>query len=247
MKTAKFKYSEQGKGTLYATVTLKNDGKVSVNISNAGHYTSVMRFRAKNLAQEIVKADFKHDAAYDFNEVKSYIDSKLVAELYKHTAELKKLYIEETKKFADRKYEHCLSREHWTTKQWYDEYQLPYKILHEGTDRAFPSLERDYNYKVYSMMLNHQSEVRKILGLGLDKYKANEVKDAERHYEASIEKLSMKLNEKGIVDESEFTVTSGRIGENFECNIHHEHGLTKAWTILASGPIQRPHYRYLVK
>ena len=247
MKTAKFSYQEPGKVKIFGSVTLKNDGKVSVSLNNSSHYSSYMRLKAKNLANQIVKDNFVHPLAYDFNEVKTFIDSKLVAELYIHTKELKTLYIEETKKYADSKHKHCLEREHWTTQQWYDEYGLKYKIRHEGSDRAFALLESGYNSKVYGFMLNHKSEVKKILELGLEKYKAQEVKYAEQHYEDSITRLSVRLNEKGITDESKFTITSGHIGMNFECYINHENGLTKAWTIIASGPIQRPHYRYLVK
>lgn len=247
MKTAKFSYQEKGRGTIHGTVTLKNDGKVSVNLTNSSRHSPYMRMQAKNLANEIAKADFNHPSAYEFKEVKTFVDSKLVAELYNHTKELKVLYIEETKKYADNKYKHCLERESWTTQQWYDDYKLPYKILHEGTDRAFPSIEKGYSTMTYGLMQQHKSEVRSILDMGLDKYKAKEVKYAEEHYEDSITRLSMRLNEKGITDDSQFTVTSQHIGVNFECYINHEHGLTKAWTIIASGPIQRPHYRYLVK
>ncbi len=247
MKTAKFSYKEEGKGAIYGTVTLKNDNKVSVSINNSSHYSAYMRMKAKNLANKIVEADFIHDAAYDFKEVKSTIDSKLVKELYEHTKELKGVYIWRTKQYADSKYTHCEERKDWTTRQWYDEYKLPYKMVREGTPSEFASIERGYDYKVYGMMQNHKSEVSSILKMGLESYKAKEVQYAEDHYRNSIERLSMKLNEKGITDESKFVITSGHIGDNFECVIHHEHGTTKAWTIIASGPIQRPHYRYLVK
>lgn len=247
MKTAKFVYQQPGKGSIYGTVTLKNDGKVSINLNNSSRYSYMMRNGAKNLANEIVKAGFNHAAAYDFKEVKSYVDSKLVSELYKHTADLKTLYIEETKKYADRKYQHCIEREDWSTRQWYDDYGLPYTLKHEGTDREFPLLADKYNTKTYGFMQLHKSEVRQILEMGLEKFKAKEVKYAEQHYEDSITRLSIRLNEKGITDESKFTITSGRIDMNFECIINHEHGVTKAWTIIASGPVQRPHYRYLVK
>jgi len=84
-----------------------------------------------------------------------------------------------------------------------------------------------------------------IKSLGLDNYIAKELKYAEMHYESSIIKLADRLTKKGI--NSEFTIESGRIGQNFEITITHDNTITRAWTIIASGAIQRPHYRYLVK
>ena len=70
---------------------------------------------------------------------------------------------------------------------------------------------------------------------------------AERHYANSIEKLAERLNQKGIKDDTEMIIKSGYVGVNFEITIEHNGLITKAWTIIAEGPIQRPHYRYLVK
>ena len=249
MKTCSFQYKENN-NCIFGKVTLKNDGKTSISLSNAMRYSPNMRYKAQNLANAIVAADFKHEAAYNFQEVKSYIDSKLVAELMKHTIELKALYITKTKESADRTFIWATEREEWTSKQWYDDFKLPYTMKHAGTPQEYPSLIHDKGPGfglVYSGMLQSQDKVRLVMKLGLENYKASKVKEAEAHYLSSMEKLAMRLNAKGITDETEFTVTSARIGENFECYIHHELGLTKAWTIIAEGPIQQPHYRYLVK
>lgn len=60
-------------------------------------------------------------------------------------------------------------------------------------------------------------------------------------------KLATRLKEKGVTETTELEIKSSRISENFECRIYHDGKVTTAWTIIASGPIQRPHYRYLVK
>jgi hypothetical protein len=69
--------------------------------------------------------------------------------------------------------------------------------------------------------------------------------DAEAHYESSLIKLAARLTAKGV--EGDMEITSGWVGQNFEVNIKHSKGVTRAWTIVAEGPIVRAHYRYLVK
>jgi hypothetical protein len=59
--------------------------------------------------------------------------------------------------------------------------------------------------------------------------------------------LSNCLNSKGITNDIPFTVNSARVGVNFECIIKTVDITVKAWTIIAEGPINRPHYRYLIK
>jgi len=76
-------------------------------------------------------------------------------------------------------------------------------------------------------------------------YKAKEA--ATRHYFNSITKLVDRLTQKGIG--INFDIRASRLGVNFDMLItDNDSGKTvKAWTIVASGPIQKPHYRYLVK
>ena len=250
MKTCKFQYKEKNI-CIFGSVTSK-DGKISISLSNAMKYSPYIRMKAKNLANEIVQADFIHELAIDFKETKSTIDNRLVQELYKHTIELKELYITKTKESADRTFVWASERKDWSTKQWYDNYNLPYTLKHQGTDREYPLLDtkimsqKGYSL-VYSGMCQNQDKVRLVIKLGLDSYKASLVKDAEKHYLESMEKLSIRLNSKGITDDAKFTITSAKIADNFECYIHHDLGVTKAWTIIAEGPVQQPHYRYLVK
>jgi hypothetical protein len=57
--------------------------------------------------------------------------------------------------------------------------------------------------------------------------------------------LSDRLLSKGISEN--FKINSGYVGINFEVVITHDKGQVKAWTIIACGPIVRPHYRYIIK
>ena len=255
MKTAKFVYEESGI-KVFGVIILKNGNKVKISLDNSSKYSSYMRMKAKNLAKEIVDLNFNHSSVYEIIEVSedTFAESKrvlctslLINELYAHTKELKEVYVEEIKRWADNKYNMCLDRSVWGDKEWYDYYGLVYKMYKDGSGNEFPLLEHGYNFNVYSIMLSARNEVSKILGMGLDKYKLGEVRLAEIHYEASIIKLAGRLNEKGVTDKTKFEIESGRIGINFECLIRHEFGITKAWTIIAEGEVNRPHYRYLVK
>lgn len=68
----------------------------------------------------------------------------------------------------------------------------------------------------------------------------------EAHYEQSIEKLAFRIAQKGLNQES-LTVTTSHIGVNIETTLTDGIKTVRAFTIIASGEIQKPHYRYLVK
>lgn len=83
---------------------------------------------------------------------------------------------------------------------------------------------------------------------GIKKYKDKKVYIAEVHYYGSIRRLVDRLNSKGIIQASDFKIETARVGINIETLIRHKDGkTTRAWTIVASGEIIAPHFRYLVK
>jgi hypothetical protein len=85
-----------------------------------------------------------------------------------------------------------------------------------------------------------------ILYMGLKKFIIKEEKSAELHYSNSILKLSERIIKKGInVDKLE--MITGVVGVNIETTLTDGEKTVKAWTIIAEGEIQKPHYRYLVK
>jgi len=58
--------------------------------------------------------------------------------------------------------------------------------------------------------------------------------------------LAARIEKKGLNVEKIKTVTS-HIGVNLETTLTDGTKTVRAWTIVASGEIQRPHYRYLIK
>jgi len=72
------------------------------------------------------------------------------------------------------------------------------------------------------------------------------VKAAEKHYDESINKLAYRIEQKGLNIDKIYVQTS-HIGVNINTILTDGEKTVKAFTIIASGDIQRPHYRYLIK
>jgi hypothetical protein len=80
----------------------------------------------------------------------------------------------------------------------------------------------------------------------LEKY-IQEAKDAAfLHYISSLQKLATRL---GAMDFQwdNLKVGTAKIDQNITTTISDGTKTVKAWTIIAQGDIQRPHYRYLIK
>jgi hypothetical protein len=73
-----------------------------------------------------------------------------------------------------------------------------------------------------------------------------ELKYAELHYEKSLHKLISRVESKGL-NVDNIKIESNSIDVNINLILTDGEKTVKAWTIVAEGPIQRPHYRYLVK
>ena len=85
-----------------------------------------------------------------------------------------------------------------------------------------------------------------IIAIGEDVHVEKMMKYAEKHYEGSLVKLAQRIIKKGL-DISKMTMKSGFMDMNLEIFLTDGEKSVKAWTIIASGMVQRPHYRYLVK
>jgi hypothetical protein len=71
-------------------------------------------------------------------------------------------------------------------------------------------------------------------------------KEAQQRVESLILKLVYRVTEKGL-NESKIEVLTARVGVNIETTITDGEKTIRAFTIIAEGPIVRPHYRYLIK
>lgn len=88
--------------------------------------------------------------------------------------------------------------------------------------------------------------IRRIIDKGETSFIKSSVEDAETHYKNSIDKLADRISKKGL-DIGNLKAKTSHVGVNIETILTDGNKTVKAFTIIASGEIQRPHYRYLIK
>lgn len=69
---------------------------------------------------------------------------------------------------------------------------------------------------------------------------------AADHYFDSLVKLAARIDEKGL-NPATLTVKTAHVNVNLDIVLTDGEQTVRAFTIIASGPVQRPHYRYLIK
>lgn len=236
--------------SFYGIVTLKDDGKISITNFSATKYNSCAadRYIAKQQVTKMVSNGF---VSTDTTEVKNVeeigsaaAENSVAAALVEKTQDFKGRFIKMTKEAAKRMHDNAVEKSKRTLKEWLDAFAVEYNNL--GGDR-FQIKEERYNKSKYYGMCRLKNELKEVASVSYEVYEASEVRHAEEHYKSSIMKLASRLRAKGIVDGSEFVITNEQIGVNLHMTIRHGEQITKAWTIVAEGPIQRAHYRYLVK
>lgn len=93
---------------------------------------------------------------------------------------------------------------------------------------------------------NQRDKVWSLRNLGYALYMQKQNDAAEAHYENSIEKLAYRIMKKGLNTNNLKTTTSW-IDQNINTTLTDGVKTVRAWTIVASGIVQKPHYRYLIK
>lgn len=243
MKSAFFVY-EVPKTTrkVFGTVTLKDDGKISVSISDGKYFSSATRYQAKMYAESIAKSDFKIGNFSNFKES----NNSLIEILRKETEQLRLNFIERTKKYVEIQFNRATSMVKYTMAEWYDQYSIPYtmKKPNYGTTEI-PVVDPKFNSDIKEVRKDRDTCLM-IVSLGLQKFEAKELKKAQQHYEESLHKLASRIESKGL-DMTKLVVQTAYIGININTILTDGTITVKAWTITASGEIQRPHYRYLIK
>lgn len=147
--------------------------------------------------------------------------TKLIEILKRETESLKTQYVEMTEKWAIKEFEYL--------RQWATDYN-------KGKF-GFAEASKKY-YRLPHYIVNSNGKV--------EQHVEKMVKNAIEHYDFSIEKLAERIEKKGLNQEILTTVTS-HIGVNIETTLTDGNKTVRAFTIIAQGDIQRPHYRYLIK
>lgn len=163
-------------------------------------------------------------------------ENSLLKILFEKTEELKVNYFLKTKEYTKNYFEFLQSVEDLKYDEWVKKF--PMKSVFRGEERIVLNRQGDkFRTEVYNT----------ILPKGYQNFEDSEMDHALNHYISSVEKLHNRLNEKGIIDGLDIKISNEKIKENLEMTIKSGSVVVRAWTIIAEGPIQRPHYRYLIK
>jgi hypothetical protein len=152
--------------------------------------------------------------------------SNLINTLKKETESLRIQYLEMTKEWATKEFQ--------TLRDWATQYQKG--LLNLPPCERGPAEKKYYRLPYYIVNSNGKVEdhVSKML------------KAAEDHYQNSILKLAARIEAKGL-DQDNLRTETSHIGVNINTTLTDGNKTVRAFTIIASGEIQRPHYRYLIK
>jgi hypothetical protein len=151
------------------------------------------------------------------------IDMSLVQILKNETQSLKAQYVKMTAEWAAKEFE--------TLRQFANDYTSGKFGFKNG------DIEKKY-FRLPYYIINSNGKV--------EQHIEKMVNNAEAHYEVSIQKLSARIEKKGLNQNTLTTVTS-HVGVNIETTLTDGAKTVRAFTIIASGAIQKPHYRYLIK
>jgi len=220
------------------SVTVEN-GKMKLSIDNRNYHS----WSAKIFIEQTVREQFFNYRTspifLSFTEVKN----DLIAELRNATQDLKANYFEKCEQSSERIFTYTMGQIEQLRVEM-DELQSVIRSKAKIVDGYGTREYWNLRTKFSALMKQYDNAVEMREG-GYDKFLKEEMERAERHYESSLVKLAARLVAKGV--EGDMTISSGRVGHNFEVYIKHNKGITRAWTIIAEGPIVRAHYRYLVK
>jgi hypothetical protein len=171
----------------------------------------------------------------------------LINILKKETETLKVQYIDKTKEWAIDQFDAIMVRSGWDNLQWCKFFGLTQEVYNKGILSEFKSFPKGfYNTKQSREYSRLQDQVSKVKKMGVEGFILAEEKKAELHYEGSIVKLANRIEKKGL-NVDKLVVETSHIGVNINTTLTDGEKTVKAFTIIASGEIQRPHYRYLVK
>lgn len=175
------------------------------------------------------------------------IMEKLIELLKNETKSLKEQYIQKTIEWATRTYEISVEQSKWNEENWAKFLDIPTRIANPNSSLAFVTFYDGFwnskTSKIYNKLRNQAYSIKQ---LGKDKYINKEINLAILHYDNSIVKLADRISRKNLNQDNLHLLTS-HIGVNIETTITDGEKKVSAYTIIAEGEIQRPHYRYLVK
>ena len=173
--------------------------------------------------------------------------SNLINLLKEQTITLKEQYVQKTIEWTNKDYQRYVEMKKWNEERWAKYLGVPTRLANPGSAMEFVTFHNGfYSTRASREYGKIKNKIYQALSLGLDKYIEKAKKSAEQHYEDSIIKLSDRILRKGLIEEN-LKLKTSHIGVNIETTITDGIKTVRAFTIIAEGEIQCPHYRYLVK
>lgn len=171
----------------------------------------------------------------------------LIQILENETESLKNQFIEKTKNWAEKYFYICEKRKTWKEEDWCNYLGIKSEIKNAGTSIEFLGFPKGfYNTSKSKEFIRYKNEMYSIIKIGLNDYIKKEEEKAFQHYKNSVIKLANRIKDKNL-NISNLTIITSHIGINLEMVLSDGIKTIKAFTIIAEGIIQRPHYRYLIK
>jgi hypothetical protein len=178
---------------------------------------------------------------------------KIISFLRKETAELETQLYTKTEEYCENYKNYVLKFKGYTDLDWCEFFGWTPKPYNRMLPNALSIPSSAFYSKEYSKMKNIQMDIWRFTKNtnGYEDFVAKEMKVAKKHYEDSLYKLAERLVKKGLDLNTTPKVISKRLAVNLEMILEFEVGGVKkrvnCYTIIAEGPIQRAHYRFLVK
>lgn len=212
-------------------------------------FRNIKRRLKKSTVEILRKAQEKFGYVYQLEEALKDLEAKqegspfknLLAKLQIAIADFKTLFMERTK--------------NWMTNDFYrleKYFEINLRESDEFTEwktNKYPDYMGNYKYRAwkseyYAELAMNVSEAKK---LGFDKWLAKKMKQADETFEAKTAKLASRLVRYEFDHNTLEVVGSVYNDVNFELMVKDKNQVKEFYTIIASGEIQRPHYRYLAR
>lgn len=170
----------------------------------------------------------------------------LIEKLKFQTQILKAQFIEKSIEWAEAEYTKAQEMSLWKEIDWVRYLGVDFEERVTEYGKTYVTFKRGfYNTRESAIYRREQIKAQRISKTPQAEYIAKAVEKAEQHYENSIQKLASRIVKKGI-DTEKAEVQDASIGIHIGCIITDGIKTVRAWTIVAGGVVQKPHYRYLV-
>jgi|TARA_S200002703_G_C3786620_1_gene242568 hypothetical protein len=170
----------------------------------------------------------------------------LISNLKSQTQVLKDKYVERTKQYATSEFKR-LEKLRNLNKFQIGHLEMGLELNEKGTDfLPLPNGVNPCNDKISVTLNNLISKIRSSVNMGIEKFVSKEENLAVKHYNNSIVKLAKRISRKDL-DLNNLEMNTVCMDVNIETFITDGNKTVKAWTVIAGGCVQRPHYRYLIK